>query len=418
MASVSPPEWPAVELLVVGASEVLTCAGPAGRADAEADRIPGGSVAVGDGKILAVGPENELRTTYDCSSVAVVDANGGAVAPGFIDAHTHLVFGGSRAREYAARLTRSREQVEELGIQTGIMATVAMTRSEDEDTLFAAAASRLDELLAHGTTTAESKSGYGLDVFSELKLLRVNRRLHDSHVIDIVSTFMGAHDFPPDVSREAYVDQVIDEMIPRVAAEDLAVFCDVFCDEGYYTVEQSRRILEAGRAAGLAPKIHADQYSDLGGAGLAADLAVVSADHLNFTGPDGLRSMADAGVVAVLMPLIDFAVQHPRPIRAREWIDAGLEIALGTDLCPGGYSVSMPLAIQFACRWNGLSPDEALLAATVGSATACGLADRGTIVPGAVADLQVWDVPSLEDMVYRIGHNPVRTVIKNGKVVV
>jgi len=220
------------------------------------------------------------------------------------------------------------------------------------------------------------------------------------------------------LEREAYVDQVIDEMIPRVAAEDLAGFCDVFCDEGYYTVEQSRRILEAGIASGLAPKIHADQYSDLGGAGLAAELAVVSADHLNFTGPEGLRDMAEAGVVAVLMPLIDFAVQHPRPIRARDWIDAGLEIALGTDLCPGGYSVSMPLAIQFACRWNGLSPEEALLAATVGSARACGLADRGAIVPGAVADLQVWDVPSLEDMVYRIGHNPVRTVIKKGKVVV
>ena len=202
-----------------------------------------------------------------------------------------------------------------------------------------------------------------------------------------------------------------------MAAENLAEFCDVFCDEGYYTVEQARRILDAGIATGLAPKIHADQYSDLGGARLAAELAVVSADHLNFTGSEDLRDMSEAGVVGVLMPLIDFAVQHPRPIRARDWIDAGLEVALGTDLCPGGYSVSMPLAIQFACRWNGLSPEEALMAATAGSARACRLADRGAIVPGAVADLQVWDVPSLEDMVYRIGHNPVRTVIKNGKVV-
>jgi imidazolonepropionase len=229
---------------------------------------------------------------------------------------------------------------------------------------------------------------------------------------------MGAHDFPPEVPREAYVDQVIDEMIPRVAEDQLAGFCDVFCDEGYFTVEQSRRILEAGRKAGLAPKIHADQYSDLGGADLAADLGAVSADHLNFTAAGSLRLLASAGVVGVLMPLIDFAVRHPRPIRAREWADAGLEIALGTDLCPGGYSVSMPLAIQFACRWNGLSPDEALLAATLGSARACGLPDRGSVAVGAAADLQVWNVASLEDMVYRIGHNPVRTVIKNGKVVV
>ncbi len=417
MASAIPPIRPVADMLVTGASEVLTCAGPGDGPGTGADRIYGGAVSVGGGRILAVGTEAQVREACDCSAAAVVNADGGVVAPGFVDAHTHLVFGGSRVQEYAARLTHSREQVEALGIQTGIMATVAMTRSEDADTLFAAAFPRLDEMLAHGTTTAESKSGYGLDVSSEIKLLQVNRRLHDSHAIDIVSTFMGAHDFPPDRPREAYVDQVIDEMIPRVAEEGLAGFCDVFCEEGYYSVEQSRRILEAGRAAGLAPKIHADQYSDLGGGDLAADLSAVSADHLNFTRAAGLERMAAAGVVAVLMPLIDFAVGHPKPIRARAWVDAGLEIGLGTDLCPGGYSVSMPLAIQFACRWNGLSPEEALRAATVGGARACGLEDRGSIAPGAIADLQVWDVPSLEEMVYRIGHNPVRNVIKNGKVV-
>jgi imidazolonepropionase len=406
---------PAADLVIHGASEVLTCTVAPGSAP---DRIPNGSVAVGDGRILAFGSRREVADAVRLDGAEIVEASGGAVAPGFIDAHTHLVFGGSRVHEYAARLTRSREQVEALGIPTGIMATVEMTRLEDPETMFASAAARLSEMLGHGTTTAESKSGYGLDVPSELKLLLVNRRLNDSHDIDVVSTFMGAHDFPPDMAREAYVDQVIDEMIPRVAEEELAGFCDVFCDDGYYTVEQSRRILEAGMAAGLGPKIHADQYSDIGGADLAADLCVVSADHLNFTAAAGLKRMAQAGVVAVLMPLIDFAVRHPRPIRAREWVDAGLEIALGTDLCPGGYSVSMPLAIQFACRWNGLSPDEALRAATVGSASACGIEDRGSITVGAAADLQVWDVPSLEDMVYRIGHNPVRTVIKNGKVVV
>jgi imidazolonepropionase len=410
-----PDGRPAADLVVHGASEVLTCAAAAGSA---LNRIANGSVAVGNGRILAVGSREEVTDAVRLEEAEAVEAAGGVVAPGFIDAHTHLVFGGSRVEEYAAQLTRSREQVDALGIPAGIMATVAMTRSEEPDALFASAAARLDEMLAHGTTTAESKSGYGLDLRSELELLRVNRLLNDSHEIDIVSTFMGAHDFPPGVSQAGYVDHVIDEMIPRVAHSRLARFCDVFCDEGYFTVEQSRRILEAGARAGLAPKIHADQYADVGGADLAAELEVVSADHLNFAGHEGLRRMAAAGVTAVLMPLIDFAVQHPRPIRAREWVDAGLEIALGTDLCPGSYSVSMPLAIQFACRWNGLSPDEALRAATVGSARACGLEDRGSIVPGAVADLQVWDVPSLEEMVYRIGHNPVRTVIKNGKVVV
>lgn len=414
IADAPPDEHPPADLVVHGASEVLTCA----PADSSAvDRVPNGSVAVGGGRILAVGTRQEVEASVRLQDARVVDARGGAVAPGFIDAHTHLVFGGSRVEEYAARLTRSRDQVEALGIPTGIMATVDMTRSEGSEALFAIATERLDEMLRHGTTTAESKSGYGLDVATEIKLLRVNRRLNDSHAIDIVSTFMGAHDFPPGVPREAYVDQVIDEMIPQVVEEGLAAFCDVFCDEGYFTIEQSRRVLEAGMEAGLAPKIHADQYSDLGGAALAAELGVVSADHLNFAAAAGLRQMAHAGVVAVLMPLIDFAVQHPRPIRGREWVDAGLEIALATDLCPGGYSVSMPLAVQVACRWNGLSPIEALRAATVGSARACGLEDRGAIVPGAVADLQIWDVPTIDEMVYRIGHNPVRTVIKNGKVV-
>ncbi|MCL7971951.1 MAG: imidazolonepropionase [marine benthic group bacterium] len=406
------------ELLVTGAGEVLTCAGAGGTAEEIIRRIPSGAVAVANGRVLAAGPEAEVRSQTDCESAAIVHAEGGVVAPGFVDAHTHLVFGGSRVREYALRLTRTKAAVEALGVETGIMATVGMTRREDVDDLFAASLARLDEMLVHGTTTVESKSGYGLEPEAELKLLRVNRLLDESHEVDVVSTFMGAHDFPPDVPRETYVDQVIDEMIPRVAEDGVAEFCDVFCDDGYYTVDQARRILQAGTDAGLAPKIHADQYSSLGGAELAAELGAVSADHLNFTDDGDLRRLAEAEVVAVLMPLIDFAVQHPRPIEARRWVDAGLEIALGTDLCPGGYAVSMPLAIQFACRWNGLSPEEAMLAATTGSARACGLGDRGAIEPGLPADLQVWDVGSLEDMVYRIGHNPVRTVIKNGKVVV
>ena len=272
-----PDPRPRANLVIQGASEVLTSAGGPGD---PVGRIPGGVVAIGEGRVLAVGSHVDVWSAVDLSAAAVIDAGWGVVAPGFIDAHTHLVFGGSRVREYAARLTRTRSEVAALGIPNGIMATVAMTRSEDADTLFAAAIPRLDEMLAHGTTTAESKSGYGLDPDAELKLLEVNRRLDEAHEVDLVRTFMGAHDFPADVPRDAYVDQVIDEMIPRVAEQGLARFCDVFCDEGYFSAEQARRILEAGRAAGLEPKIHADQYSDVGGADLAADLAVVSADHL------------------------------------------------------------------------------------------------------------------------------------------
>lgn len=406
---------PVAELLVRGASVVLACDGTG---EDGLGRIPAGSVAVSSGRVLAVGPEEELRARIDVDRAEVVEADGGVVAPGFVDAHTHLVFGGSRAAEYASRLTRTREETEALGIPTGILATVRATREATPEELERSARARLDAMLAHGTTTAESKSGYGLDTETEVALLEVNRRLDEGHPVDLVSTFMGAHDVPPGRTRADYVDEVVREQIPEVARRGLARFADVFCDEGWFTPEEAWRVLEAGRDAGLEPKIHAEQYARTGGAAVAAELGCVSADHLNFATDEDLARLAGAGVVAVLMPLIDFAVRHPRPIDARRWIDAGLTVAIGTDLCPGGYAVSMPLAVQFACRGNGLSPSEALLAATRGAAAACGLDDRAVLRPGAQADIVVWNVTSLEEMVYRIGWNPVRRVIKRGKVVI
>jgi imidazolonepropionase len=403
-----------IDLLVVGASEVLTCDGSG---DEGIGRVAGGVVAVRDDTVVAVGPESEVRSAVDLTGARVIDASGGVVAPGFVDAHTHLVFGGSRVREYASRLTRTKEQTIALGIPVGILATVEATRSATTDDLAAAAVPRLDEMLAHGTTTVESKSGYGLTVADEIKLLEVNRLLDRSHPVQLVSTYMGAHDVPPEMDRSTYVEQVVSEQIPEVAEQGLAEFCDVFCDEGYFTSHDSRRVLEAGLDAGLAPKIHAEQYARTGGALLAAELGCTSADHLNFARADDLEALARAGVTAVLMPLIDFAVRHPKPIDASSWHEAGLTVALGTDMCPGGYAASMPLAMQFACRGNGLSSEQALLAATVGAAQACGLGGYGKLTSGAVADLQIWNVGTLDEMVYRTGHNPVRQVIKRGKVV-
>ncbi|MCL7990829.1 MAG: imidazolonepropionase [marine benthic group bacterium] len=407
---------PAADLLISGASELITGSRGSDRASV-LNRIPGGAVAISGDRVIAVGPESEVRRAVGVDGARFLDARRGVVAPGFVDAHTHLVFGGSRMREYAARLTRTREETEAIGIPVGILATVEATRRASREELAAAARPRLDEMLVHGTTTAESKSGYGLTTADEVKLLEVNRWLDAEHPVDLLSTFMGAHDIPPETDRKRYVDEVVAEQIPEVARLDLARFCDVFCDDGWFTPEDAERVLEAGVSAGMSPKIHAEQYARTGGAGVAAGLGCVSADHLNYATRDDLEAMAAAGVTAVLMPLIDFAVKHPRPIDARMWLEAGLTVGLGTDLCPGGYTASMPLVVQFACRVNGLSPEEAILAATAGAATACGLADRGTLAPGALADLQVWDVASLEEMVYRIGHNPVRTVIKRGKVV-
>ena len=407
---------PQADLVVSGASEVLTCAGgPAGAAPA--GRVAGGVVAIAEDHVIAVGPEPEVRQAVELDGAGVLDARGGVIAPGFVDAHTHLVFGGTRMQEYAARLTRTREETEAIGIPVGILATVEATRRASREELAEAARPRLNEMLSHGTTTAESKSGYGLTTADEVKLLEVNRLLDAEHPVELVSTFMGAHDIPPGSDRERYVDEVVEEQIPEIARLELARFCDVFCDDGWFTPEDAERVLEAGISAGMSPKIHAEQYARTGGAGVAAGLGCVSADHLNYATRDDLEAMAAAGVTAVLMPLIDFAVKHPRPIDGRMWIEAGLTVGLGTDLCPGGYTASMPLVVQFACRVNGLSPEDAIVSATAGAAMACGLADRGTLVPGALADLQVWDVSSLEEMVYRIGHNPVRTVIKRGKVV-
>ncbi|HJS29691.1 MAG TPA: imidazolonepropionase [Anaerolineales bacterium] len=380
-------------------------------------RIAGACVAVAGEHILAIGSMADVISEVDASDATRIDGSGKILAPGFVDSHTHLVFGGSRVQEYAARLTRTASEAVAMGIPTGILATVEMTRAESAEVLTQSALRRLDEMLQHGTTTVESKSGYGLSLAEELKILQVNQRLDDHHPIDIISTFLGAHAAPPEIPHAEYVDLVISEMIPAVAEAGLAKFCDVYCDEGYFSLEDSRRILEAARGAGLGLKIHVDQYSDLGGGGLAAALAVVSADHLNYTGRDSARRLARAGVTGVLMPLIDFAVQHPRPFQARLLIEEGMTIALATDFCPGCWAVSMPLMIQFASRQHRLSPEEAFLAATAGGARALNLNDRGILAPGFLADIQMWDLPSFEDAFYRLGHNPVEIVIKRGKIV-
>ncbi len=380
-------------------------------------RVRGGSVVVAGEHILAAGPSEQISAGIDLEEARRLSAAGRIVAPGFVDSHTHLVFGGSRVQEYAAKMHLSTEAIQALGIPTGILASVEMTRRETADQLFESAVHRLDQMLAHGTTTVESKSGYGLSLEHELKMLEVNRRLNEHLQVDVISTFLGAHAVPPDVSRAKYVDEIVLEMIPAVAEAGLAQFCDVYCDEGYFTLDDARRILEAGRTAGLGLKIHTDQYSDLGGAHMAAELGVTSADHLNYTAPETIRELAAEGVTGVLMPLIDFAVRHPKPFNAQAMREEGLQLALATDLCPGCWMVSMPLVIQFAARLHGFSVEAGLRAATVGGARALGLDDRGVLAPGMLADIQIWDLPTVEDLIYRLGSNPVTAVIKRGQVV-
>jgi imidazolonepropionase len=405
-------ERPRADLVVVNAGEVITCRGAG---DDPLGRISDGIVAVAGERILDVGTADEVVRRVDLGGATQLDAEGGIIAPGFVDCHTHVVFGGSRVEEYAAAVSGRLDSFR-AHHPAGILATVEMTRAASLDELTDAAAARIEGMFAHGTTTVESKTGYGLTPDHELKMLEVNQRLDGELPVDVVSTFLGAHAVPSGMSASRYTDEVVGEMIPRVAEAGLADFCDVYCDEGYFSADDSRRILEAGIEAGLAPKIHADAYSDHGGARLAAEIGAVSADHLNHTGRDDMERLAQGGVTGVLMPGLDFAVAHPRPFDARAMLDAGVTIALATDLCPGCWLESQQLVMALAARLYGIPPEQALLAVTVGGARALALDDRGVLAPGMLADIQVWDLESHLDLVYKLGRNAVTAVVKRGRV--
>jgi imidazolonepropionase len=405
-----------ITALIENAGQVLTCA-------ADAPDLVGARtntvVAISGAEIAAIGTPAEIAAIHDLSSTERIDACGGLVMPGFVDCHTHLVFHKSRVEEYAQKVRgRSAAEIKAMGIPAGITATARMMREASKDQLVESAAERLAHMLACGTTTVESKSGYGLNTATELKMLEVNRLLGQAQPIEIVSTFLGAHEFPDDKSREAYIAEILDEMIPEVARRGLAEFNDVYCDDGYYTVAESRTILERGRAHGLDVKIHTDAYSHIGGSTLAADLKAVSADHMNFTAPQEYVALREAGVVCVVMPALDFAVGHSRPFDARSMMDAGMTLALATDMCPGCWLESMPFVIQLACRLYKFSPAEAIRAGTLHAARALKREDRiGSLEAGKQADIAVFPYERYEDMAYRLGRGRARLVMKAGQVV-
>ncbi|MCL6451215.1 MAG: imidazolonepropionase [Acetobacteraceae bacterium] len=413
------------ELVIRHIGQLCTLAGPLprrGRAQAEVGLVPDGLLAIGGGRILACGPTRELFREFGPGpGVRVVDAPDALVTPGLVDAHTHLVFGGWRAGEFAARL-RGASYQEILARGGGILETVRLTREAAPQALLEAAARELDRFLLAGTTTVEAKSGYGLEPGAELKCLEVLAALGASHPVEVVPTFLGAHAVPAEFrgDPEAYVRLVAEVMLPQVAARGLARFCDVFCERGAFTPQQSRRILEQARSLGLGLKIHADEFSDSGGAALAAELGAVSADHLLYVGPAGMEALARSGTVAVLMPGTALFAAGGRQAPARRLIEAGVPVALATDFNPGTWpGVSLPLVMSLACLCLGLTPEEALTAATANAACALGLGGRlGSLEPGKDADLVVFDAPSLEFLPYRVGVNLVRTVLKRGRVVV
>ena len=410
------------DLILRHARDVIPCAGPAplrGAAQRDLTSIGDGAVAAFEGRVVFVGSTEALdREVTAAAGARIVDLTGRSVVPGFVDAHTHAVYAGDRRGELRKRLAGA-TYAEIAAAGGGIVSTVAATRAASEEQLVAASLPRLDEMLAAGTTTCEVKSGYGLDVESELRMLRAIARLDAAHPIDVVATFMGAHEIPVEdrSGRDEYVRLVIEEMIPAVAAERLAGWCDVFCETGVFTPGESRRILNAGARAGLAPRIHADELGASGGSQVAAAVGARSADHLIFVPPEGIAAMAAAGVTATLLPAAAFFLKLERFAPARAFIDAGVPVALATDVNPGGgLSPSMPFVITLACFAMGLTFEEALAGATINGAWSLGRSETvGSLEPGKLMDAVVVEGDAIN--LLRVGAPAVAAVIKRGAVV-
>ncbi len=433
-------------LLVVGATEVVTMAGGLRRGPTQAetatlDALEAGGpasptapvVACWEGRIVGVGPRDAVERLLEAEGYPIgrfqrLDARGGTVTPGLVDAHTHLLFAGSRERELILR-QRGAGYLEILAAGGGILSTVAATRAATADDLAAHGRAWLDEMLTHGVTTIEAKSGYGLDLQTELRLLEVAFQLGREGPIDVLPTYLGAHAVPPEYrgrpdGTEAYVRSILEVQLPGVAAQGRARFCDVFCEQGVFSADQSRRILLAARALGMAPRLHADELAPSGGAELAAEIGALSADHLAAPSDEGIAALAaaavsDAPVVATLLPATTWFLMTDHVAPARRFIGAGVPVALGSDFNPGtSPTPSLPLVMTVACLSLGLSPDEALSAVTINAAHAVGLGDEiGSIEPGKVADLVVWRVPSAAQIPYWPGADLVRTVVKRGRPV-
>ncbi len=413
------------DLAVVDAAELVTVPGPApkvGGALRALGVIERGCLAAREGRIVFIGDERDYRNRVRLARRGrEIDATGLTVLPGFVDPHTHLPFAGDRDLEFLRRLQgESYESIAASG--GGILSTVEATRRATIDELVDLGKRRLDRMILHGTTTIEAKSGYGLRLDDELKQLRVLQRLNDLHPIDIVPTFLGAHVVPRERrdDREGYVRELIERMIPEVAREGLARFCDVFVEEGAFTTQEAERILVAAAAHGLGARLHAEQRSPSGGASLAARLQAASADHLEHLTPQGIEALCRAGTTAVLLPGASFFLRDPRKAPARTMIEAGLPLALATDLNPGTCPTeSLGAILPLAVLELGLLPSEAIAAATLNAAHSLGIAERvGSLEVGKEADLQVLDIPNHRHLIYHFGVNHCRMVVKQGRVVV
>jgi imidazolonepropionase len=411
------------KLLIANASQLVTCKGFAartGRQMAELDVIEDGALAIEAGTITHVGTTREILAAIRPETYTLIDAAGKAVLPGFIDPHTHFVFGGYRPEEYRWRLEGA-SYMEIMQRGGGIVRTVRATRKAGRHELLQLGRQRLDAMLAMGVTTVEGKSGYGLDLETEMRQLDVMAQLNRTHAVDVVPTFLGAHALPPEYKgqSDAYIDWLCHTVLPQVARRRLARFCDVFCEQGVFSVPQSGRLLRRAGGLGLKLKLHADEIASVGGAELAAEVGAVSADHLLQASDAGISAMASAGVVATLLPATAFNLKESFA-RARHIIDSGCAVALATDFNPGSsFTFSIPLIIALATLQMAMSPEEAVCAVTLNAAAALDRSDRiGSLDVGKAADVVILSYPSYLFLSYHIGINIVEKVIKNGRLVI
>lgn len=410
-----------VDLILEHAAQIVTPGGSGPLKGSEQGRlevVPDGAVAIAGGRVVAVGTTSAVRSAVGIGPLTQVwDASGHVLTPGLVDAHTHLVHAGDRVDEFELR-AKGAGYAEILAAGGGIHHTVSLTREASFETLAEEASRRLDGMLRSGTTTVEAKSGYGLDLTTELRQIEVMGRGLAAHPIDVVPTFMGAHSVPSGHLGDSYIDFLITDVLPAVAAQGIAKYCDVFCERGVFTIAQSERLLRAASELGLIPKLHADELADTGGATLAAQVGAVSADHLHHAGESGLQAMANAGTIAVLLPgtatFLGLASHAP----ARRMIDLGVPVALGTDLNPGSCPCdSMALIMSLAVTQLKMTPGEALVAATCNAAASCGLGESvGRLASGFQADVVAWRATDYRAISYRMGANLATAVIKRGRI--
>ena len=369
------------------------------------------SLLIEKDRIVAIGSGDGEKT---------IDCKGKLLTPGFVDSHTHPIFVDLRSEEHRLRLSGTTyEEIAENG--GGIVSSVESVRTATVDRLYEKSISRIERFIALGTTTIEAKSGYGLDTESELKSLKVIEKISNNHIIDIVPTFMGAHAFPKDFleNKEAFVRLICEEMIPAVHEQGIAEFIDVFCEEGYFSIEQSRKIIEIGKSFGLKPRIHADEFNNFGASTLAGEIGSFSADHLMKIDNNGIKSLKENNVIATLLPGTTFFLNKSAYAPARKLIDSGVTVALATDFNPGSCHIqSMPFIITLAVMNMSMSIEEAFLGATINGAKALGLdSEIGSIEIGKKADIILWDISNLFDIPYYVTDHPIRAVIKNGEIV-